>query len=363
MPDTFPALEQAFQPYQVLAAKAMLIAQATARFPTELRETRWVTEVAPLFLKLLPSEIRGIHMECGFAQPVGWNILSHTLGLISGFDEETPVPARMPHALYTPRYNYGGWVRIWRLSEAALPDREAVLGPLVSTYARMAVAGGAMEEIVRGVLGIPPVADLSVIAIRQALLKTDLFAAPWMVSVWTGPNGWVTQGVASRLLNGEAAPEQDCVADLVTRRYADQTPGFDEGGSLIFQSGPDMGVEAVIKGIEMALRLGYRLDLIWEPIHAAIDSWEDGVMGFGETPLMGFVIPGPVGHFTVGLQYDGVSTRIEGLAESDYVLFRGITGIDPALPLTPGNFEVLAQKGTPIFGRFASFAPATRPAE
>ena len=359
MAEELTDLDNAFRAIEIVAAKSIGVALATARFPTELRETRWCIEVAPLFLRLLPEELRTLHMDCGFAPPVGWNILSSALGLLSGFDEATPVPARLPRALYTPRYNYGGWVRIYRNKAAALRTQEDVIGPLVVHYLGMGLAGGFSEERARGILGIPVTRPMTASVVREALLATDLFSAPWLVSVWTGPNGWVVQGVGSRFLDGQVSPEDECGLDLATRPYAEQLPGYDANGAPIFCSGPDLGLEAVVEAIEMALRLGYRLELIWEPLNTPLDAWEDGVGGFGETPLQGFVIPGPIGHYTVAIQCDGELLRLEGIGESDYELFKGITGINPAEPLRNEHFEILAQKGTPIFGRFATFAPAT----
>jgi hypothetical protein len=360
MTDLAPLLDNAFRPTEILAAKAVSLALSTARFPPELRECRWVTDIPSEFLKLLPEEIEGFHLDCGFLSPVGWNILSSFMGMAMGFDEMTPVPARLPHALYTPRYNYGGWTRIFRLKAAALPPREDVIGPLVGSFLGLASAGGYSEERVRGVLGIPPTREITQACVREALLASDLFEAPWMVCTWTGPDGWVVEGVASRYKNRELSPDQECAFDLMNRPYADQTHGFNDDGFPILFSGPEMGFEMVIQAIERALRLGYRLDLVWEPIEKPVDAWEDGVKGPGVTPLMGVVIPGPAGYYTIAFQHDGVHARIEGVAESDYQLFEGITGVHPGQPLRTQDFEKLVLHGTPIFGRFKSYAPAVR---
>lgn len=360
MNDTLSPLESSFRPAEIVAAKAISLAQAGANLPSEFRELRWLLELAPLNLRLFPAEYRGLHMECGFAQSIGWNILSQVLGIVTGHDPDTPVPDRQPHAFYTPRYNYGGWVRIFRSTKAALPQREDVIAPLVDSYLKRAASGSAMEEAVRGLLGIPANRDLTETGVREALLSSDLFTAPWMVATWTSPQGWVVLGNASRFLEGLVRPDQECGIDLLTREHADQSMGFDETGLPILFSGPSLGLEVVIQAVELALRMGYRLDLIHKPIETELDAWEDGIRGFGETPLMGYVIPGPVGHFTVAFQFDGAYTRLEGIGESDYELFRGVTGINPAEPLRNADYEVLAMRGTPIFGRFATFAPATK---
>jgi hypothetical protein len=342
-----------YMPVQVVAAMANHVALSTASYPNAIREATWMRMVQPQLSYLSNAELQGLHRYCGFSHGIGWHILSKMLGIVAGHDGFDIAPSK-PTPLYQPRYNYGGWVRIFRSESARLPLEDSVIDSVVDM--KLASIGSREdEEVIRGLFDISPIEKLDRASMREAIVRSDLFRAPWMVAVWQPDSQWVVQGVASRYLDGLEGSLTTPTRDLFTRAYADQTPLVKPDG-YVFGTGPDMGLEAVIIGAELALRKGYRLDLVYEPIRKPLDSWGDGVMKLAETPLMGVCLNTVLASFLVAFQVVEDRIYLEGLDERDYETFQAATGINPTKPLKPGDIERVASMGLPVFGRVPSFS-------
>lgn len=348
------------------------VVASTIRYPNVVRETLYQARVQPLFGKLTTSEIMNLHHECGFAHGIGWAVLSQALGIMSGQDESRKMGKISPTPLYTPKHNYGGWVRIFRLKAAALPltmldfvtDRE---------WSRIVPEDPESEAEARGTWGISPYVPLTREVLKEALEASDLFTAPWMVAIWRPEHGWVVKGAASRYREnprvfGLEHPE---TVELFSRPFADQvrpstfdsTIGAytftDDKGAVrnVTNPGPDLGIREVIPAIEMALRLGYRLDLVSAPNPTPMDTWRDAVEAFSETPLMGVLLQMPSLALLPSFQMVAATKefRIEGIDPRDYPVFHEGTKINPERPIQPQDIESLVMLGVPVFGRIPSF--------
>lgn len=348
------------------------VVTSTLRFPNVVRETMYLARIQPLFGKLTTDEMLGLATECGYAHGIGWSVLSQALGIMSGHDRSRKMGVASPTPLYTPKHNYGGWVRIFRSKAAALPlsmvdfvtDRE---------WNRILSGDSESEARARGTWGVNPFIGMTREALREAIAASDLFSAPWMAAIWRPEHGWAIKGVATRYLSGDYGFDQrhSDVAELFSRPFADQvkpssydpTVGaytyLDTNGASRFLSspGPDLGIREVIEAIEMGLRLGYRIDLVSAPTKEPLETWEDVLVSYSETPLMGVLLQMPTLSLLPSFQAV-VSTkeiRVEGVDPRDYEIFREATGIDPERPLTPESIENLAIQGIPVFGRVPSF--------
>lgn len=354
---------------QLVAAEAEAVLASTVRMHPALREALYLLRVRPLLDKLSMAERQALDTEYAASYGIGWNIMSQLLGVLSGHDTSVRIGGRQPNMVYTPRYNYGGWVRIWRSKAAMLPTSPAYIERMVREELGGASRGEAWEERVRGRWGITPNVPLTGEAIRKAILGSDLYSAPWMVAVWRPSHGWVVAGSAMRYLDGATTPDDPAIFDLLSRSYADQTfpPKVDEdlGVSALEMgqpwlvparnAGPTVGLDNVFPWVELGLRRGWRVDFVWEPAERPLDSWEDGLPGVAETPLQGYLIHTPAASFLVAIRYENGEAKLEGVNEEDYELFESFTGVHPDRRLTNGDLEVLATKGTPIFGRIPSF--------
>lgn len=354
---------------QLVAARAESVLAATVRMHPVVRELLYQRRVRPLLDRLSMAEREALESEFACAFGIGWNCMSQALGILSGLDTSIKIGGRQPNMIYTPRYNYGGWVRVWRSKAAALPATPALVGRLVREELVLASISDAMEERVRGRWGITPNIALDEETVKRALLRSDLFDAPWMVSVWRPEHNWVVVGAASRYLDGSLAADDPALYDLMSRPYADQTfplkvdeasgrHGVDMGRPWLVpaqNAGPDVGLDRVIPWIEHGLRRGYRVDFVWEPAARPLDVWEDGLPGVAEAPLMGFLVHTPTGSLMPAIRYEDGEARLEGICEEDYDLFREMTGVEPNRRLTNRDLETLNRVGLAIYGRIPSF--------
>jgi hypothetical protein len=353
-------------PSELVAAESTAVAVATARFPNAFREAYYQTRVQPILNRLTTDEMDQLHRGCGFSHGIGWAVLSQTLGILSGQDKSREMGSRSATPLYTPKVNYGGWVRIFRSKAAALP-KAAIPSMVEEALASLQLEGG--EERLRGLYGIPARQPLSRDRVRAALEASDLFEAPWMAAIWRPEHGWAIHGVATRFLDGKIGTNSPDVSDLFRRAFADQVPppdydeermGFTAPGSngsrlTLYRPGPALGVEPIIHVVEMALSNGYRLDLVHRAIEQPIDSWEGGIAGLGKTPLMGVQILLPTGSVLVAFQVVGTGVRIEGLDKREVDVFQAATGVDPTKQLGLPEVEALVVQGIPVWGRIPSF--------
>lgn len=344
----------------------------TLRYPNVVREGLYLTRVQPLFGKMTTDEILALPHECGYAHGIGWAVLSQALGIMSGQDRSRKMGMASPTPLYTPKHNYGGWVRIFRSKAAALP-LSSLDFVTDSEWRRLLPGDPASEARARGVWGINPIEGLTWEVLRDAIAASDLFTAPWMAAIWRPDHGWAVQGVATRYLAGDYGFQHrhEDVVELFSRPYADQVrpSAYDasvgaytfldaEGRSrFLSRPGPDLGIREVVKAIEMGLRLGYRIDLLAAPVKAPLETWEDVLVSYSETPLMGVLLQLPTLSLLPSFQAVAATKeiRIEGIDPRDYEAFHAATGVDPRHPLTPEQIEDLAILGIPVFGRFPSF--------
>jgi hypothetical protein len=354
----------------LVAARAEGVLAATVRMHPAMRELLYLKRVRPLLDRLSMAEREALDAEYACAYGIGWNIASQTLGVLSGWDTSIRIGGRQPNMIYTPRSNYGGWVRIWRSKAAALPTSTALVDRMVHGELALASLGEVMEERVRGRWGITPNIPLDEESVRRQVLQSDLFRAPWMVAVWRPEHNWVVAGAASRYLSGELASDDPALFDLLGRVYADQTfpPRVDEGAGTpsidlgrqwlvpAAGAGPEVGLDRAIQWVEHGLRRGYRVDFVWEPAERPLDVWEDGLPGVAEAPLMGFLIHTPTMSFLPAIRYEEGEARLEGICEADYDLFRTMTGVEPDKRLTNRDLETLNRVGVAVYGRIPSFA-------
>ncbi len=367
MPDAndAPAIQSALA-RDLIAQEVRHVLAATASYPNAVREAYYIHRVLPHFPgKMLPGHLRSISQVCGYASGLGWMIASKVLGVAAGRDysffTDKPLPPRSvayPH--YEPRFNYGGWVRLFRSKAAAMPENSRFF----DEYAAYLLSGitydkdGESEMEAKGIYGIEPYAPITLQTIKEGLKSLGYCEAPWLVAIWHPGSGWVVQGNASRFLDGEGKLDAR-TADLLNRPYADQIPGMDADMEWIPGTGPIMGLRAVMEGTELALRKGYRLDMVVKPVDR-LDSWEDGVPGFAETPLMGVLIHGPVGSFLPAFQSTQQGAiRLSGLADDTLPHFREITGIDPTKDLSGKDVDMLSLMGIPVFGRVTTLTAAS----
>jgi|GEM_PF-4908717 len=349
--------------------EAESVAVSTLRYPNVVREAAYLARVMPLFANLSPEEIGVLHRECGYAHGIGWMVLTQALGLMNGQDRSRKMGQSSPTPLYTPKVNYGGWVRLFRSQAAALPA-EMLDAVVRREWSRIAPEDGS-EDRCRGTWGISPFAALTKEVLKQAIQESDLFTAPWMAAIWRPRHGWVVAGAATRYLSGDIDVTHPDAMDLFSRQYADQTkpetfdvelgcfttPGA--GGTPLNNGdpGPSLGIRETIPWVEMALRLGYRLDLVMAPVEEPLDTWEDALVNYSETPLMGVLIQVATASYLPSFQAnpENREVRLEGLDPRDFGVFHAATGVDPARPLTPQDVESLVLLGIPVFGRIPGF--------
>ena len=210
------------------------------------------------------------------------------------------------------------------------------------------------QDWVRGIWGLPPAAPITLEGLKEAILASDLFSAPWMVAVWTPDNQWVVEGIAGTYLRKEADASNPIFTDLLTLRRGDQVAKLDKYGDVVPGTGPSLGIQTVISGVDLALRLGYSLDLLPTPFHAPVDSWEDGVPGFGESPLMGVALLSKGRRWLLRFRRDHDQWWAEGLKPEDLPTIRNLIGFDASIPLDVIDIEWLLAKGNPIWARIPS---------
>lgn len=341
---------------EALAMNAGFVAHATARQSAALREALWFTRVNQFMQLLNSTELERSFRYSGFLNGTGWQTLSMTMGIVNGQDP-VKIDGRCAFPLYQPRTNFGGWVRIFRSTKAALPKNDLTVDTTVDAAFRQAQIDQDSEDWVKGIWGLSPVGPVTRDALREGILASDLFTAPWMVATWRRDFQWAVEGIAMDYLRGEAEASSPILHDLFTRPYADQVPKVDEYGDFVPGTGPSMGIQTVIRGVDTALRFGYRLDLLMDPLEEPLDAWEDGVPDLGETPLMGVVIQSNSACWLVTFGRDRDRWKIGGLAAEDTPAFLETTGVDPAQPLRERDFEQLVGLGVPVWGRIPSFAP------
>lgn len=367
------ALVKLLSDVQAVAAEAEEVAATTLRFHPAIREVLFQRRVRPLLDRLSMVEREAIVAEWAAATGIGWNILSQTLGVLSGHDASVKIGGRQPNMIYTPRFNRGGWIRVFRSRAAALPLHPSLVRRLVRNEMNECVSDDG-EARVRGRWGIPTTKDLSPELVESYIRNSELFDAPWMAAIWKPDHEWVVAGVGTRRLSYGSQPAMEAddpaLYDLYSRPYADQTFPTrvdEESGSWAVETGqpwartsanvgPEVGLWNVVNWIELGLRKGYRVDFIWEPVDKPLDAWEDGLAEVAETPLQGFLVHCPNASFLAAIRYENGEAKLEGVNPEDFPLFRTMTGVDPEKQLSNQDVERLAILGRPIYGRIPSFS-------
>lgn len=354
--------EQPDEILEVMSAAVRHVARATARQGAYTRGMLYHTKVGQHLGVLRAPELERAHGFCGFLHGAGWHILDKTLAYIAGDDPELEgVDTAGTITLYSPRLNAGGWVRIFRLKSARLPETPKVVDSLVSQWLNIARLNSDSSAEVKGLFGLSPMSTLEPGPLREAILASDLFSAPWVVAMWRPDTKWVVWGVASRYLQKEADRMDFAVQDLFTRPRADQSFVVDEFGLILPGCGPSVGIEQVIAAVDYAFQTGARLDIIPEPLDGPVESWSDNVPTFTEDPLMGVLIQIPGAYWLVSFVLDDeFHWRIFGLAKKDHEAFFLATGVNPAERLQPSDFETLASRGRVIESRVESFLYSNR---
>lgn len=335
---------------EVLGAAALHVARATARHPSCVRGMMYYARVGQHLGALNEEELRRAHHYCGYLRDAGWNTLDKALTLISGEDPTLEdLDTTAPITLYAPAANTSGWVRIFRLKSARLSETTEIVDSLVSQWLNIARLNEDQAAEVKGIFGLPIVSSVEPDSLREAILASDLFSAPWMVAMWRPDTKWVVWGVASRFLQGEAELMDLAVQDFLARPRADQSFSIDEFGLVLPGCGPSVGIGQVISAVDYAFQTGSHLELLLEPLDGPIETWSDGVPDFTEMPLMGVVVQTLATSWLVRYVLDvECFWRIAGLDEGDHEPFKLATGVNPKERLGSTDFEALAKRGIRI---------------